>query len=164
MNVQEFNALSASEAEQLVRPCLAVPRWIDDVVSGRPYSTVQDAIDTAEASGARLTTAEVDQALAHHPRIGERAEGGSTEARLSRDEQAGLGTVHEDVQTRLARGNVDYEEQFGQVFLIRAVGRSQEEILTELQRRLNNSPEQEAVEVADQLKQIAILRLEGLLT
>ena len=44
-------------------------------------------------------------------------------------------------------------------FLIRALGRSTEEILAELNRRLNNTPEQEQLEVKDQLSQIALLRL-----
>jgi 2-oxo-4-hydroxy-4-carboxy-5-ureidoimidazoline decarboxylase len=39
------------------------------------------------------------------------------------------------------------------------LGRSTEEILAELNRRLNNTPEQEQLEVKDQLSQIALLRL-----
>ncbi|HIW45676.1 MAG TPA: 2-oxo-4-hydroxy-4-carboxy-5-ureidoimidazoline decarboxylase [Candidatus Yaniella excrementigallinarum] len=162
MDVQEFNALSQAEAEQALRPCLDVPRWIDDVTAGRPYDTVQSVLDRAEQSGAQLSAAEVDQAMAHHPRIGEQAKGTGKEATLSRDEQAGLGTVTDDVQTRLAQGNAEYEERFDRVFLIRAAGRSPEEILTQLERRMENSPEQEVTEVAEQLNQIASLRLKGL--
>lgn len=164
MDLQEFNALSVAEAERAVKPCLDVPRWINDVVSARPYPDVPAVISRAEEAGAQLTTEEVDLALAHHPRIGDRADGASTEAELSRGEQAGLGDLEDDIKSKLARGNAEYEERFDQVFLIRAAGRSQEEILSELQRRMTNSSEQEAVEVADQLGQIATLRLEGLLS
>lgn len=162
MDAQEFNTLSVFDAEELVRPCLDVQRWIDEVITGRPYNDVEEIISRADESGRRLTPTEVVQALAHHPRIGERAQGTNTEAKLSRDEQAGLDIADEDVQTQLARGNAEYEEQFDQVFLIRAAGRSSRQILTELRRRQKNSPEQEAVEVADQLRQIALLRLKGL--
>lgn len=161
MDVQTFNALSAAEAEQLVRPCLDVQRWIDDLVQGRPYATIDDLLTRAEQSGEKLTTPEVNQALAHHPRIGERAEGETKEATLSRDEQAGLG-IDDDIQTQLEQGNAEYEERFDQVFLIRAAGRSSQEILSELRRRLENSRDQEMAETADQLNQIALLRLEGL--
>lgn len=161
MDVQTFNALSKAEAEQLVRPCLDVQRWIDDIVQDRPYTTVHELLDRAEQSGNELTPAEVNQALAHHPRIGERAEGETKEATLSRNEQAGLG-IDEDIQAQLDRGNAEYEKRFDQVFLIRAAGRSSQEILAELRRRLENSPEQEMAETAEQLNQIARLRLEGL--
>ena len=61
----------------------------------------------------------------------------------------------------LAQGNAQYEAQFGRVFLIRAKGRCGEEILGELKRRLNNSPEEEELEALEQLRQITLLRLEG---
>jgi 2-oxo-4-hydroxy-4-carboxy-5-ureidoimidazoline decarboxylase len=47
--------------------------------------------------------------------------------------------------------------------LIRAAGRSSEEILAELEDRLDNTPETEKLIMADQLRQIALLRLEGIL-
>lgn len=161
MDVQTFNELSPAEAEKLVRPCLDVPRWMDDIVQGRPYTDVNELLDRAEQSGKNLTPSEVNQALAHHPRIGERAEGETEEATLSRREQAGLG-IDDDTQAQLKQGNAEYEKRFDQVFLIRAAGRSSQEILAELRRRLQNSPEDEVAETAEQLNQIARLRLEGL--
>ena len=60
---------------------------------------------------------------------------------------------------KLVAGNQAYEERFGHVFLIRAAGRSGDEILAELERRLGNPPEAERAETADNLRQIALLRL-----
>ena len=51
------------------------------------------------------------------------ADGGSTEAALSRSEQASL-AIDDDVHRQLAEGNQAYEQRFGRVFLIRAAGRS----------------------------------------
>ncbi len=62
---------------------------------------------------------------------------------------------------KLVEGNQAYEERFGHVFLIRAAGRSGDEILAELERRLGNTPEAERLETADNLRQIAMLRLES---
>jgi 2-oxo-4-hydroxy-4-carboxy-5-ureidoimidazoline decarboxylase len=45
------------------------------------------------------------------------------------------------------------------VFLIRAAGRTSEQILANLQRRLANDPETENKVVADELRQIAMVRL-----
>ena len=103
-------------------------------------------------------------ALAHHPRIGERAPGTGTEARLSQAEQAGLGEADAAVAEALADGNRAYEEKFGQVFLIRAAGRSREEILAALNARLAHTPEQEQPIIGQQLREIAVLRLEGLMS
>jgi 2-oxo-4-hydroxy-4-carboxy-5-ureidoimidazoline decarboxylase len=63
----------------------------------------------------------------------------------------------------LAAGNADYERRFDRVFLIRAAGRSRIEILSELERRLAHSDEQELPIVADELRQIALLRLQGVI-
>ena len=94
---------------------------------------VTDAVVFADCvieQGAVVSRAIVDK----HSRIGERARGNSTEARLSQSEQAGLGEADAAVAEALAEGNRAYEEKFGQVFLIRAAGRSREEILQALAR------------------------------
>jgi 2-oxo-4-hydroxy-4-carboxy-5-ureidoimidazoline decarboxylase len=50
------------------------------------------------------------------------------------------------------------------VFLIRAAGRDAEEILAELERRLGNDDATERDETVEQLRQIALLRLEQVVT
>ena len=101
----------------------------------------------------------------HHgdPAVSAQATAGAAEAAHSSREQAGLGALDGDVQERLAAGNAAYEERFDRVFLIRAAGRSPEEILAELQRRMANTDTDELAEVGEQLIQIAALRLEGIL-
>ena len=163
IRLSEFNRLSPEVADQLLRPCLDIDRWISALVDHRPYGSVDELMQTARTAADPFTEEEVEAALAHHPRIGQRAEGGSAEAALSRSEQAGL-TVDEDVQRRLREGNEAYEERFGRVFLIRAAGRSAEEILAALESRLTNDEETERAIVADQLRQIALLRLAGAVT
>jgi 2-oxo-4-hydroxy-4-carboxy-5-ureidoimidazoline decarboxylase len=82
---------------------------------------------------------------------------------MSRAEQAGVDPVDAEVAAALAAGNRAYEERFGRVFLIRAAGRSSREILAALTERLDHTPAEEEPVVADQLRQIAVLRLKGLL-
>ena len=60
-------------------------------------------------------------------------------------------------------GNAEYESRFDRVFVIRAAGRPATEILAELRRRLNNTPEAEKAEVITQLREIALTRLETVL-
>ena len=63
---------------------------------------------------------------------------------------------------RLRAGNAAYEARFGRVFLVRAAGRSSSEILAELERRLGNDEATERAETVTALRDIALLRLEGL--
>jgi 2-oxo-4-hydroxy-4-carboxy-5-ureidoimidazoline decarboxylase len=158
--LSEFNGLSADQAAELLRPCLDVARWVSEIVDGRPYRSVDDLFATARSAAHPFTAAELEEALAHHPRIGERADGASAEAHLSRTEQAGL-DLDDDVQVQLKEGNRAYEQRFGRVFLIRAAGRSSGEILASLRARLDNDVETEDGVVADQLRQIALVRLAG---
>ncbi|WP_312180292.1 2-oxo-4-hydroxy-4-carboxy-5-ureidoimidazoline decarboxylase [Arthrobacter sp.] len=157
-----FNAASFAEAETALKPCVDIPRWVSEIAAARPFGTPAELVSFAELAAPGWSEAEIDAALAHHPRIGERAEGNGSEARFSRREQSGVRTSA-DVQELLAAGNRAYEERFGRVFLIRAAGRSAEEILAALSARLENSPEDELAVIAAQLREIAILRLEGLL-
>lgn len=164
MDLDEFNRLPADEARSLLRPCLDVDRWIDAVVAARPFSGLESALAVARSHAAPLSAAEIDSAMSHHPRIGEKAKGDSAEAAHSTREQAGLGVLDDDVHSQLAAGNAAYEERFDRVFLIRAAGRSPVEILSELQRRMDNTEAAETAEVGEQLLQIAALRLEGILS
>jgi len=163
MKLEAFNRLDAEAARALVRPCVDIDRWVDAVVAGRPYPSTAGLIDAARASAWPWTVAEIDGALAHHPRIGEHPTGGGAEASLSRSEQAGIGMPPADVVAALQAGNRAYEEKFARVFLIRAAGRSATEILGALQTRLAHTEEEEIPVVAEQLRQIALLRLEGII-
>ena len=138
--------------------CLAVPRWAGDVLAGQPYADRDALLAAADTAARELTDEELDQALSGHPRIGER--GGAQ----SRREQSGVDPAAGDTAARLEAGNAAYEARFDRVFLIRAAGRDAEEILAELGRRLQNDDATERAETVDNLRQIALLRLEAALT
>ncbi|BCW73003.1 2-oxo-4-hydroxy-4-carboxy-5-ureidoimidazoline decarboxylase [Arthrobacter sp. NicSoilB8] len=163
MLLEDFNAAAPADAAAALRPCLDIERWIAEIVEARPFGSTGSLIDAAGRAADPFTGEEVDAALAHHPRIGERAAGNSAEARLSQSEQAGLGVPDPAVAAAIAKGNRSYEEKFGQVFLIRAAGRSREEILAALNTRLSHTPEEEQAIIGQQLREIALLRLEGLI-
>ena len=137
--------------------CMSVPRWAYDVLAGQPYPDRDALLKAAEVAASDLSDDELGQALADHPRIGER--GGA----FSQQEQRGVDITAEDRAARLAAGNAAYEERFGRVFLIRAAGRDTDEILRELDRRLQNDPVTERTEVVDNVRQIALLRLQAAL-
>ncbi|WP_198344423.1 2-oxo-4-hydroxy-4-carboxy-5-ureidoimidazoline decarboxylase [Mycobacterium dioxanotrophicus] len=162
MSLTDFNAASSADAAAAVRPCLDVDRWVNAIVDKRPYPDLDAVVAVARSAADPFTEDELITALSHHPRIGERASGATAEAGFSRAEQSGV-SADADVQRRLLEGNRAYEKRFGHVFLIRAAGRSSEEILAALEERLTNDAATEKSIMADQLRQIAVLRLQGVL-
>lgn len=139
--------------------CLAVPRWADEVAGQAPFATAAALVEAARAAATPLPRHEIDQAMAEHPRIGEKPTGDSQAAGFSRAEQASVDADDAGLAAALADGNRVYEERFDRVFLIRAAGRSRREILAELQRRLTLDDDTEATIVGSELRDIALLRL-----
>ena len=164
MKLAEFNTADRARAVETLRPCVDVQRWVDTVAAARPFPSREALLAFAAGAAEPFTPAEVESAMAHHPRIGERPTAATTEASMSRSEQAGVDPADAGVAQALAQGNKDYEDKFGRVFLIRAAGRTAPEILQALNERLANSPAEEDTIVAQQLREIAVLRLEGLIT
>jgi 2-oxo-4-hydroxy-4-carboxy-5-ureidoimidazoline decarboxylase len=149
-------------AREKLTAALGVERWVAQVGGGGPYADVDALLAAGEQASSTLTDDELDEAVAHHPRIGQQAEGDTAASQLSAGEQAGLGRTDDGVDAAIARGNAVYEGRFGRVFLIRAAGRTRQEVLDELQRRLKNDDAAEAAEAKEQLRQIAALRLAAL--
>ena len=142
--------------------CLAVPRWADEVTAGAPYPSTESLAAAADATARTLTAEEVEAALADHPRIGDRHAGTGRASDFSAAEQAASLSPDEALAERLLAGNRAYEERFGRVFLIRAAGRDRAEIVAELERRLGLDADTERSIVADQLREITVLRVRAL--
>ena len=159
MELREFNALPAAEAAAVAAVWAAVPAWTDALVAGRPWADVAALASAASRLAASWTQDDLDAALAHHPRIGDRVAAAGANADHSRREQAAMSEADAATAARMAAGNAAYEERFGRVFLVRAAGRSPEQLLAELERRLGNDPDTEWREAAGALAEIALLRL-----
>lgn len=163
MKLTEFNQLSVEQAQAALAHCVAITRWQQAVTAARPYASPQALYQQARLLAEQWDRHDFMQALTAHPRIGERASGEGKEAALSRQEQAAVGEEAE-LQQALRHANGEYEQRFGHLFLIRARGRSGEEILSELRRRLSNTPAEETEEALAQLREITLLRLEESIT
>jgi 2-oxo-4-hydroxy-4-carboxy-5-ureidoimidazoline decarboxylase len=138
--------------------CCAARSWIAALIAGRPFAD-QDALFAAsDAATAELTDAGLAEALAAHPRIGDR-----TGEAWSRQEQAGVAMASADLHAELAAANAAYEQRFGQVYLVCATGRSAEELLAICRSRLDHDPATERAVVLAELAKINRLRLAKLL-
>lgn len=137
----------------LRRSCAAT-RWQQLVARAWPYRTTQELLAASDRAFDALSREDWLEAFAAHSPIGA-PRGGDT---LGAAEQSGA-TGAPEVLDALRRGGADYERRFGFVFLIRARGRSAEEMLGELRRRLRNAPEIEFATACEQQREITRLRL-----
>ncbi|PXY26126.1 OHCU decarboxylase [Prauserella coralliicola] len=149
LRLTEFNSADPDRLRPLLTSCLAVPRWVEHVLAGRPYG---DRSALLAATNLVLRPDEIHIAMAEHPRIGEKPASGA-----SRTEQSG---VDDEAARRFRAANAEYEDRFGHVFLVCASGRSGEELLEILRKRLGNDPETELAIAGEELVKIARLRLE----
>ncbi len=160
MQLAALNALDADAAAAELLRCCGSTRWARAMAAVRPFASVDAAADRSDAIWSSLDRADWIEAFAAHPRIGERAAPGGA-ARWSADEQSG---VTDRSRARLAQLNGEYERRFGYVFIICATGRTGDEMLRALERRMGNNPDDEVREAAEEQRKIARLRLAKLLT
>lgn len=159
-----LNALPEPEARRELLACCASTAFAGAVAAARPYASADELADMSAATVLGLTWPQVLEALAAHPRIGERAGGTGRESAWSRREQSGTDGADEDVLTGLAEGNAAYERRFGHVYLVCATGLSAAEMLDRLTARLGNDEPAERAVVREELAKITRLRVGKLLT
>ena len=165
VDVADFDRATAEDAAGWLRPSCASTRWIERLVGSRPHGSLGRLAAASDAAIAALGWPDIEEALATHPRIGDRAlpgqepPGQERELSWSRQEQAAAAGAGAGVQAELRAGNAEYEERFGHVFLICATGRSATEMLSALHGRLGNDAAAEREIVRSELVQIVRLRL-----
>jgi len=159
VSIADFDAAPVPDAAAELYACCASKRWIAAVLAGRPYRGLAPLAVTSDRAIKQLAWPDVEEALAAHPRIGERVTGEGREATWSRQEQSGSRLADVDTDTALREGNVAYEQRFGHVFLICATGLSAGEMLDALRSRLTNPIEVERDVVRAELAKIVRLRL-----
>ena len=149
MSLASFNAASAADAGAAMLSCCGSRAFAATMAAGRPYASA-DVLESAIAAAfTSLSWHDILEALAEHPRIGDRVAG------VSAAEQSG---VTDASRAALEAGNIAYEERFGHVFLICATGLTGEQILLALRERLANTPRAERAVAASELLKITVLR------
>jgi 2-oxo-4-hydroxy-4-carboxy-5-ureidoimidazoline decarboxylase len=149
-----WNETDASAALDAMLACCGARRWAQAMVALRPFRSVETLSLTAEE-------ADWMEAFACHPRIGSRktAAASAKSAKWSRQEQSSAAIASERILDELAEGNALYEQRFGFTYIVCATGKSAEEMLAILERRLNNDRASELREAAEQQRQITQIRL-----
>jgi 2-oxo-4-hydroxy-4-carboxy-5-ureidoimidazoline decarboxylase len=156
-SVEELNQLPEEAARETLGPCCESTLWVDAVVAARPYASIDALLEASDAAVTALGRQDLAEALAGHPRIGDRRVAG-----WSGQEQAGVASADSDLRQALAEGNAAYERRFGHIYLACATGRNASELLNFLRDRLGNDPAAEWRVVATELAKINRIRLRKL--
>jgi 2-oxo-4-hydroxy-4-carboxy-5-ureidoimidazoline decarboxylase len=141
--------------------CCAAQSWIAAVLASRPYADEEALFAVSDRATEKLDDAGFAEALAAHPRIGDRPIG--PEASWSRQEQSGVPSADADTRAQLAVANAEYEQRFGHTYLVCATGKSAEALLEICRSRLGNDPVAERRVVLAELAKISRIRLDKLL-
>jgi 2-oxo-4-hydroxy-4-carboxy-5-ureidoimidazoline decarboxylase len=165
VTLDELNRLPDRAAAAAFERCCAAGAWVEAMVARRPFRDTAQLATAAEDAARALATKDWLEAFAGHPRIGERSLGDrhASTAAWAMQEQSGTAAAAETVTRALREGNQAYEDRFGYGFIVCATGKSAEEMLAVLERRLSNDPDHELRTAAEEQMKITRLRLEKLL-
>ncbi|CAN5601700.1 MAG: 2-oxo-4-hydroxy-4-carboxy-5-ureidoimidazoline decarboxylase [Pyrinomonadaceae bacterium] len=173
--LERLNSLPADEAEAELGKCCGSTNWARRMAAERPFANLNQLVTIADRIWCSLEPDDWLQAFASHPKIGEiqasgaitdeapnhvaRADRAGTPENWAAQEQSGAQNATEKTARSLAELNRDYEEKFGYIYIVCATGKSSEEMLTVLQKRLPNDAETELRIAAREQFRITKLRL-----
>jgi 2-oxo-4-hydroxy-4-carboxy-5-ureidoimidazoline decarboxylase len=154
-----WNEAPKPVAMEAMLACCAARRWAEAVVAMRPYSGIESLSVTADQVWSTMEESDWLQAFSAHPRIGDQAQPEAKTAAWSQEEQSSTAIAAPEILSQLAAANKLYEKRFGFTYIVCATGKSAEEMLAIVERRLANDRETELREAAEQQRQITQIRL-----
>lgn len=157
--LQHWNQAAKTTAMETMLSCCASRRWAEEMVARRPVATVEALAAIANEVWSAMEEQDWLEAFSAHPRIGQRIDAGSREANWSRQEQSSINSASDRIRSTLAEANAEYEVMYGFTYIVCATGKSAEEMLAILRRRLGGGREEELRESAEQQRQIMQIRL-----
>ena len=168
MRLAELNRLQPDEASLEFLRCCGSARWAGAMAAARPFADIDSVETTADRMFDTLGRADWLEAFVAHPRIGETERAGRAGregivADWSAQEQAAGRGSDDMVRDRLAKAQRDYETRFGYIFIICATGKSADEMLSALERRVMHGPDEELRVAAEEQRKITHLRIRKLL-
>ncbi|MBV9084048.1 MAG: 2-oxo-4-hydroxy-4-carboxy-5-ureidoimidazoline decarboxylase [Acidobacteriaceae bacterium] len=159
MTLEQLNtADSKTVREQLLR-CCGSEAWANDMLARRPFADSNALQSAAEHVWWALSQSAWIQAFSSHPRIGEK----KAMSEWSAGEQSGIATAVDGTVRCLEDLNHRYESKFGWMFIVCATGKSADEMKTSLERRIENTADDEIRIAAAEQAKIMRLRLQKLL-
>jgi 2-oxo-4-hydroxy-4-carboxy-5-ureidoimidazoline decarboxylase len=156
-----WNKADEATALEAMIACCGSKRWARAMVALRPIASVIELSESADREWASMSEPDWMEAFACHPRIGEHktAHAMAKSVAWSKQEQSSAASASENVLAEIAEGNARYQELYGFTYIVCATGKSADEMLAILNRRLASTREAELREAAEQQRQITQIRL-----
>jgi 2-oxo-4-hydroxy-4-carboxy-5-ureidoimidazoline decarboxylase len=161
-SLARWNRLSRADAAKEIMPCCGSTAWADGVAGCRPLPDEATLLAASDKTWRNLTEEDRMEAFRSHPRIGESTVSGAAGVRSmawSKQEQQNVTAASNESKNDLAEANKNYEARFNRTFIVCATGKSAQELLEILRRRLRNDDETEFREAAEQQRLITHIRL-----
>jgi OHCU decarboxylase len=127
----------------------------------RPFRSPEDLHRSMIRELETATDDEILALLRAHPDLGTRAKLSNSSA----GEQSGAGLdqlTPEEYETLLGL-NREYRDKFGFPFLLAVKGSTKHDIVAALERRIHSTPGEEAKEALEQVRRIALFRLQDII-
>jgi len=160
MTLAQFDAWDESQIALQLLECCGSRNWVARMLEERPFRTLSSLEAAATESWWHLEPVDWLEAFSKHPKIGEKGK----VSEWSSEEQSGITSAAIDTANKLAALNQIYFDKFGWIFIVCATGKSAKEMLSLLEARLPNRPEDELRIAAAEQNKITLLRLRKLLS
>ena len=165
--LRHLNSLTKEEATAELIKCCGSTNWARLVAASRPFRDERELFAATDRVWWSLNRVDWLEAFSSHPKIGERKAESDTSPEAQRwaeEEQASaLSAPARETLSALERANRVYEEKFGFIYIVCATGKSTDEMLSALERRLSNDSDTELCVAAEEQRRITQLRLRKLL-
>ncbi len=164
MTIKEFNTLDSTLAKEELIKCCGSTKWATKLLDCRPIASIEDLITASDTVWFDCSSADWKEAFTHHPKIGDvdSLKKKFVTKEWATNEQSGVNAADEKTLVDLAAGNEAYENKFGYIFIVCATGKSAEEMLTLLNKRISNSSEDEIKIAMKEQNKITHLRIQKL--
>jgi 2-oxo-4-hydroxy-4-carboxy-5-ureidoimidazoline decarboxylase len=164
--LEKLNKLSQKELFTELFKCCGSTFWAEELSKSFPFLDFQDLLKKSDEIWDKATENDGLEAFTHHPKIGDTKnleEKFASTKTWAGNEQSGVAQAAKSVIEDLAKGNKDYEEKFGFIFIVCATGKSAAEMLALLNERIVNTYATESKIAMQEQNKITKIRLEKLI-
>jgi len=166
MTLDQLNVLDEKELYKAFEKCCGSSQWVMGMMNARPFTSKHNLLREADLIWEVCQVVDGLEAFEHHPRIGDRSkleEKFASTKEWASNEQSGVDKAPANIIDQLAKANEEYFDKFGYIFIVCATGKSAQEMLNIILKRIPNDADKEIkIAMAEQHK-ITKLRLEKLL-
>src|SRR5262249_44945716 len=104
VTVRELDAAPPEQARELLTACCGAAPWVEAMLAARPFGDRDRLLEAADHAWASLTNAQLADAIARHPRLGESRAKAALSARehaWSAGEQSDVGSADDGARAAL---------------------------------------------------------------